>query len=141
MERLQGSYLMNERVFAFASSFFALLALLLVTIGLFGLMSYSVARRTNEIGIRMALGAERRMVLKSMLAEAFSIVVVGIVVGIAGVIATMRLIQTLLYGLAPYDPVSIVAAALLMLTVAFVAAYWPARRASRVDPMIALRYE
>jgi predicted permease len=141
MERIEGSYLMNERVFAFASSFFAVLALLIVNIGLFGLMSYSVARRTSEIGIRIALGAERKAVLKTVLLEAISIVVIGIAIGIAVVLAATRLIAGLLFGLATYDPLSIGAGALLMLTVSTIAAYWPARRASRVDPMIALRYE
>jgi predicted permease len=141
MERLEGSYLMNERVFAFASAFFAVLALIVVTVGLFGLMSYSVSRRTSEIGIRLALGAEPRAVLKAVLFEAISIVATGIAVGIVAVIAAAPLITTLLYGLAPHDPASLLAAALLMFIASIVAAYWPARRASRCDPMIALRYE
>jgi len=141
MERLEGSYLMNERVFAVASTFFAVLALLVVTIGLFGLMSYNVARRTSEIGIRMALGAAPRTVLKAVLSEAIWIVGLGIVTGIGGVIAAMRLIRSLLFGLAPHDPLSIGAAAALMLAVCITATYWPARRASRVDPMVALRHE
>src|SRR6185369_7313440 len=130
-----------ERVFAFASSFFALLAMIVVTVGLFGLMSYSVSRRTSEIGIRMALGAEPRGVLKAVLLEAVSIVAIGIGVGIAAVLAATRLITTLLYDLQPHDPVSLLAAALLMFAVSIGAAYWPARRASRCDPMIALRHE
>jgi predicted permease len=141
MERLQGSYLMNERVFALASSFFGALALLLATIGLFGLMSYSVARRTSEIGIRMVLGAESRVVLKTVLSEAFSIVAIGIIVGIGAVFAATRLIETLLFDVAPQDPLSIAAASLLMLALSLTAAYWPARRASRVDPIIAVRHE
>jgi putative ABC transport system permease protein len=104
-------------------------------------MSYSVSRRTSEIGIRLALGAEPRAVLTAVLFEAISIVTTGIAVGIVAVIAAAPLIKTLLYGLAPHDPASLLAAALLMFIASLVAAYWPARRASRCDPMVALRYE
>jgi ABC-type antimicrobial peptide transport system permease subunit len=89
----------------------------------------------------MLLGAESRVVLKTVLSEAVSIVAIGILVGIGTVFAATRLIETLLFDVAPQDPLSITAAALLMLTVSLIAAYWPARRASRVDPMIAIRHE
>jgi predicted permease len=141
MDRIEGSYLLNERIFAFASTFFGALALVIAMIGMFGLMSYTVARRTREIGIRMALGAEREMVLRSVMKEALLLVAIGVVIGLAGALALTRFIASLLFGLAPHDPLTISVSILLMLLVAVLAGYLPARRASRVDPMVALRYE
>jgi predicted permease len=133
--------LQQERVFAQAYALFGALAMLIASIGLFGLMSYSVARRTNEIGIRMALGAESRHVLKLVMAESMTLVVVGIVVGLAAALAAGRLVTALLFGLAATDALSLVAATLTMLIVSSLAAYLPARRAARVDPLVALHYE
>jgi ABC-type antimicrobial peptide transport system permease subunit len=107
-----------------------LLALLLACIGFFGIMSYSVARRINEIGIRMALGAGRSDVLRLVMRE-----------GLAAALAGARLITSLLFGLTPADPLTICVATLLLLAVAALAGYLPARKASRVDPMTALRCE
>jgi predicted permease len=141
MERLEGSYLLNERIFALASSLFSGLALIIATIGLFSVMSYSVARRTKEIGIRMALGAQRDRVLKSVMREALLLVAIGVMLGLAGALALTRLIRTLLFGLAPHDPLTISIAVMVMIIISAAASYLPARRASRIDPMVALRYE
>jgi ABC-type antimicrobial peptide transport system permease subunit len=108
---------------------------------LYGILSYSVASRTSEIGIRMALGARRRDVLWLVLREALLMVIVGLAVGLPMIWAVTRLASTLLFGLTPTDPVSLLLAALLMTAVAMTAGYLPARRATRVDPMVALRYE
>jgi ABC-type antimicrobial peptide transport system permease subunit len=128
-------------VFAQAYALFGALALLLASVGLFGLMSYSVARRTNEIGIRMALGAESRHVLRLVMTESMTLVILGIVVGLAAALAAGRLVTALLFGLAATDALSLVAATLVMVIVSSLAAYLPARRAARVDPLVALHYE
>jgi ABC-type antimicrobial peptide transport system permease subunit len=133
--------LLRERLMATLSGFFGLLALLLACIGLYGILSYGVASRTNEIGIRMALGAKRRDVLWLVMREALLLVAGGVAAGIPLIFALTRLASTLLFNLSPTDPVSLGAAALLMLAVAAVAGYAPSRRATRVDPMVALRYE
>jgi putative ABC transport system permease protein len=133
--------ILRERLMATLSGFFGLLALLLACIGLYGILSYSVASRTNEIGIRMALGAGRRDVFWLILREALWLVVAGVAVGVPVIFAVTRLASTLLFGLTPTDPVSLLLAALLMLAVALVAGYIPSRRATRVDPMVALRCE
>ncbi len=140
MEQFEGRFA-QERLFAMAYSLFGALALLLACIGLFGVMSYSVSRRTNEIGIRMALGAQRAGVVGMVLRESMIMVAIGVVVGLAGAVAAGRLIATVLYGLTATDAWSIAAAVTLMTAVSLAAGYLPARRASRVDPMTALRYE
>ncbi|MDQ3474123.1 MAG: FtsX-like permease family protein, partial [Acidobacteriota bacterium] len=109
--------------------------------GLYGILSYGVASRTKEIGIRMALGARSREVLSLVLREALLLVLVGVVVGLPVVFASTRFASTLLFGLTPTDPLSLAGAALLLFAVAFVAGYIPARRATKVDPLVALRYE
>ena len=131
----------QERLFALACSLFGGLALLLACIGLFGLMSYSVSRRTNEIGIRMALGAQRAGVVGMVLRESMILVVVGVVIGLGGALATGRFIESVLYGLSTTDTLTITAAIGATIVVSLMAGYLPARRASRVDPMVALRYE
>jgi len=133
--------MLRDRLMATLSGFFGLLALLLASIGLYGILSYGVASRTKEIGIRMALGARSRAVLSLILREALLLVVVGLAVGVPAVFAATRFASTLLFGLTPTDPLSLIGAALLMFVVALVAGYIPARRATRVDPLIALRYE
>lgn len=133
--------LTQERLFATLSSFFGLVALLLACIGLYGVMSYAVARRTNEIGIRMALGATATGVTRMVMRETMLLVVIGIVIGLAAALGSTPLIESMLFGLAPRDSATISFAALLLIAVAALAGYIPARRAARVDPMIALRYE
>jgi predicted permease len=133
--------LARQRLVARLAAFFGLLALSLACVGLYGVLSYAVARRANEIGIRMALGAQRRDVIWLVLREALALVVAGVTVGLLSSLAATRTASTLLYGLEPNDPPTIAAATLLLLAVAALASYMPARRASRVDPMTALREE
>jgi putative ABC transport system permease protein len=133
--------ILRERLMATLSGFFGLLALLLACIGLYGVLSYGVASRTSEIGIRMALGARRHDVFWMILREALWLVIAGVAVGSPIIFAGARLASTLLFGVTPTDPVSLLSAALLMLAVALVAGYLPSRRATRVDPMVALRSE
>ena len=136
-----GRSLVQQKLIAKLSSFFGLLALLLACVGLFGIMSYSVAKRTNEIGIRMALGAGRGDVLKLVMREGLAPVLIGVAIGLPAALAGARLITSLLFGLTPADPLTIFVATLLLLAVAALAGYLPARKASRVDPMTALRCE
>jgi len=136
-----GESMLRNRLMATLSGFFGLLALLLASIGLYGILSYGVASRTKEIGIRMALGARSREVLSLILREALLLVVVGVVLGLPVVYASTRFASTLLFNLTPTDPLSLAGAALLLLAVALVAGYIPARRATKVDPLVALRYE
>ncbi|MGH9345072.1 MAG: FtsX-like permease family protein, partial [Terriglobia bacterium] len=131
----------SETLTARLSAFFGLLAVFLACIGIYGLMSYAVTRRTNEIGIRMALGAGRSTVLWMVLRESLILVGLGLAIGLPVALAADRLISKMLFGLKPTDPISVLAAVVLMLAVAMLAGYVPARRASRVDPMVALRYE
>jgi predicted permease len=133
--------LVQERLIATLSSFFGTLAVLLAALGLYGVMSYAVARRTNEIGIRMALGAARSRVVFMILREVALLLAAGGIAGAAAAFAVTRLIQGFLFGLAPLDPLSFVAAGALLAIVAGLAGYLPAHRASKIDPMIALRYE
>jgi predicted permease len=133
--------LVEERVTAMLSGFFAVLALLLASIGLYGLMSYAVTRRTREIGIRVALGAQRESVLWIVLRETLVLALIGIAIGIPSALAATRLIATMLFGLSPSDLPTITGVSLLLLLVALFAGYLPARRASSIDPMDALRTE
>jgi predicted permease len=133
--------LTQERFLAQLGSAFSLFALLLTCVGLYGVMSYAVTRRTNEIGIRMALGAGGADVVRMVMKETLSMVAIGMAIGLGAALATTRLITTLLFDLRPNDPATIAAAALFMMAVAALAGYLPARRASRVDPMTALRCE
>ena len=136
-----GNRFAQERLFARAYSLFGGLALLLACIGLFGLMSYSVSRRTNEIGIRMALGAQRAGVVGMVLRESMLMVAIGVALGLAGAIGGGRFVESVLFGLSATDVWTIGAAIGATVLVSLGAGYLPARRASRVEPMVALRYE
>jgi predicted permease len=140
LEEVERRFL-QEKLFAQAYTLFGGLALLLASIGLFGLMSYSVARRTNEIGIRMALGAQQQDVLRLVMRESMILVAMGVAIGLGGAVAASRLISTLLFGLAPTDPMTMTGAIAVMVIVSVLAGYVPARRASRIDPLVALHYE
>jgi predicted permease len=133
--------LQQERVFAQAYAMFGGLAMLLASVGLFGLMSYSVARRTNEIGIRMALGARAGDVLRLVMSESMRLVAIGVAIGLAVAMAAGRLVSSLLFGLGATDATTILVATVVMVAVSALAGYLPARRASRVDPLVALHYE
>ena len=131
----------RERVIAALTASFGVLALVLACVGVYGMMAYSVAQRTNEIGIRMALGSMPRQVLTMVLTEAGWVSVAGIAFGIGATLSLGRLVKALLYGTQPNDPLVIAGSALLLATVGLAASWIPARRASSIEPMQALRHE
>jgi ABC-type antimicrobial peptide transport system permease subunit len=120
---------------------FGALAVVLACIGLYGVVSYSAAQRTREIGIRMALGAERRTVFAMLLGQGARLAALGIGAGLVAALAVTRVMTRFLYGVRPSDPLTFATVAFLLVAVAMLACYFPARRATRVDPMIALRHE
>lgn len=130
-----------ERITARLSSFFGLLALVLACLGLYGLLSYEVTRRTREIGIRMAVGAQSHNVVGLVLTKAVGLIIVGAIVGIAVAVGVTRFLSSFLYGVKAGDPITLLAVAALLALVALAACYIPARRATKVDPLVALRYE
>ena len=130
-----------ERLMISLIGSFALLALALCCIGLYGIMAYNVARRTGEIGIRKALGARPWDVAWPILREALMLTVIGAAIGLPVALALVRGIRSVFYGIEPHDPITIIGTIVIMLTVAALAAWIPARRAAKVDPMEALRYE
>jgi ABC-type antimicrobial peptide transport system permease subunit len=132
---------MRERLMATLSGFFGALAALIATIGLYGVMSYMVARRRNEIGIRMALGADRREVVGMVMREGGRLLGAGVLVGLVASVVAARAASTLLFGLSPGDPLTLLIAAAVLGAVAMMASYLPALRASRLEPTEALREE
>jgi putative ABC transport system permease protein len=141
MEQIVASTMSRPRLYAVVVGVFAGVAVLLALVGIYGVMSYSVSQRTREIGIRMALGAHRQEVLRLVLGQSVLLTSAGLAAGLAGASLVTRYLDTLLFGLAPLDPATFAAAALLFGLVAILASYLPARRATRVDPLVALRCE
>jgi predicted permease len=133
--------LQQPRIFAAMTGGFGILALVLASIGIYGIMAYSVARRTSEIGIRMALGADRGQVLRMIVGEASWMVAIGLIVGLAAALAPGRLIGSMIYGLKPWDPATLALSSALLILVALGASWIPGRRAAALDPMKALRHE
>jgi predicted permease len=131
----------EQRSLAKLLSFFGALTLLLASIGLYGTMSYTVERRTKELGIRMALGAEKRDVLQMVLVDTAILVAIGVAIGIPVTIGATRFIASMLFGVTTTDPATLLSAALGMFAIALLAGYLPARRATKVDSTVALRYE
>jgi ABC-type antimicrobial peptide transport system permease subunit len=133
--------LMQDRLLATLASAFGLTALFLVAVGLYGVIAQWAAQRTREIGVRMALGASGGSVRWLVLRQAVAMTLIGLLVGIPAALMASRLLRGLLFGVGPMHPPTVIGAALVMFTVAALAAYLPARRASRIDPMAALRVE
>jgi len=131
----------QERLLTNLLVLFGGIALLLCCLGIYGMLAYSVSRKTSEIGLRMALGAQRPAVVRMVVRESLIPVAIGIVVGLGAAFPLTRLVQGMLYGITPNDPLTIVAAAAVFIVIAAAAAFLPARRASRIDPLKALRYE
>ncbi|HLW43563.1 MAG TPA: FtsX-like permease family protein, partial [Candidatus Acidoferrales bacterium] len=120
---------------------FSGVALVLAIVGIYGLISYAVAQRTHEMGIRMALGADKKDIFRLVIGRGLRLAGIGIVIGLVAPFTLTRLMSSLLYKVSPADPLTIIGSAILFLAAAFLASYVPARRASRTDPMVALRYE
>jgi hypothetical protein len=133
--------MVQERVMAMLASFFGLLAALLASIGLYGVISYLVASRRNELGIRMALGASRRQVITMVLREAWALLAAGILIGVTLSLLAGRTASSMLFGLEAYDPVTLITAIVMLIFISLLASFAPAHRASKVDPMVALRCE
>jgi putative ABC transport system permease protein len=136
-----GGWMAEKRFLLLLAGVFAGSALLLAAVGIYGLVAQSVARRTQEIGVRLALGAQRNDVLRLVVGESARLAVVGVLIGLALSLALTRLISSLLFGVTPADPVTFISVAAILSAVALLASYIPARRAMRVDPIVALRYE
>jgi putative ABC transport system permease protein len=141
VERIKEEVLASRTIPSVLLGTFSIVALLLAGIGIYGVISYSVAQRTREIGIRAALGASNQNLTRLLLDRGIVLTVIGLVLGVGGALALTRLMASLLFGVGARDPLSMVSMAALLAGVAVVASYVPARRATRVDPIVALRYE
>jgi putative ABC transport system permease protein len=141
MENLVEDSMTVSKYMSILTAIFAGIALLMASMGIYGVISYSVSQRTRELGIRMALGAGSANVIRLVLRQAVWVVAVGIAIGVAGAAAVMGVLRSNLYGVGARDPVTFVAVPAALAAVALLASYFPARRATRVDPVIALRYE
>jgi putative ABC transport system permease protein len=141
MDQIWTESIASRRLTMFLLSAFAFVALLLATVGIYGVISYSVTQRTKEIGIRLALGAETGDVLKLILKQGLLLVLTGIALGLTAALVLTRWLEKLLFGVSPTDTLTFVAVSLILAVVGLAACLVPARRAARVDPMVALRYE
>jgi putative ABC transport system permease protein len=141
LDELRARSITPRRVNMLLLGTFALLGLALAGVGIYGVVSYSVSRRTHEFGIRMALGAEKARVVRMVVGEGIRLALIGVAIGFAGALALTRFLSSLLYGVKPTDPLTFIAVSVLLMAVALLACYIPARRATKVDPMVALRYE
>jgi putative ABC transport system permease protein len=141
LTRLSANTVWQSRVWGLLFGIFSAIALVLSAVGIYGVMAYFVTQRTREIGVRIALGAQWSDVLKLILKSGMLLVATGLTIGLAGALALTRLMTTLLFEVSPNDPITFVAVALCVILAALLACYIPARRATKVDPLIALRYE
>ena len=141
MDAMLSEVVAEPRLQTMLLALFGLVALLLAAVGIYSVMAYSVTQRTHEIGIRMALGAQVRDVLRLVIGQGLRLVLLGVALGLSGAFVMTRLMRSLLFGVTATDPVTFVAVALLLMTVALLACYLPARRATKVEPMMALRCE
>jgi putative ABC transport system permease protein len=141
MEELMSTSVAQPRLEAILLGLFGGLAMVLAAIGIYGVMSYSVTQRTSEIGIRMALGADRFSVLRMVMGQGLRLAAIGLAIGLALALAVTRVMSKVLFGVSPTDPLTFATIVVLLTLVALLACYIPARRATKVDPMVALRYE
>jgi putative ABC transport system permease protein len=141
VDQIRSQAMGGQRLVSVLLGTFATVALVLAGIGIYGVISYNVAQRTREMGIRAALGATERSLLRLILDSGVRLTLVGLVIGVAGAIGLTRLMASLLFGIGARDPVTMLLVGVILASVALMASYVPARRATRVDPVVALRYE